>query len=252
MPQQQTQQLYNQIGQQIGLYDSFNPTFWGEMNTAAGSNTCFLSDNQVLNRDMFGNNTTTSSTNNGTTNNNNPAGVTGQSEPTLSQGTSTTLDQATNTAGTSANASTSGFLNATLYDPNQNQFLSNVQDQQHSSTDTSGLYIPLKMEPNDGTSGLLDEELSADQVQALLEQTLAASASNARSNPNHHHNNSSNNAMFGGVGGMGGVAGGGYYQNQNQFRQQFQMQQQQQQSQFHGLELTGVQEDYHTTSWGLM
>ncbi|KAG0017880.1 Transcriptional activator of fatty acid utilization [Podila clonocystis] len=248
MPQQQTQQLYNQIGQQIGLYDSFNPTFWGDMNTAAGSNTCFLNDNQVLNRDVLGNNA--NSTDIGATNDNNPTGTPGQSEPTLSQGTSTT-DQATNTTGTSANASTSGFLNATLYDPNQNQFLSNVQDQQqqqqHSGTDTSGLYIPLKMEPNDGTSGLLDEELSADQVQALLEQTLAASASNARSNPNH------NNAMFGGVGGMGGV-GGGYYQNQNQFRQQLQMQQQQQQqqSQFHGLELTGVQEDYHTTSWGLM
>ncbi|KAF8942610.1 hypothetical protein BGZ52_012422, partial [Haplosporangium bisporale] len=189
MPQQQTQQLYNQIGQQIGLYDSFNPAFWGDMNTAAGANTCFLSDgNQALNRDMFGNNT---GTNSGTTSNNNSSGTTsGQNtgEPTLSQGTSTTLDQSTNnTTATSANASTSGFLNATLYDPN-NQFLTNVdqqqqqQQQQQHGADT-GMYIPLKMEPNDG-SGLLDEELSADQVQALLEQTLAASA----------RNNSNNNA----------------------------------------------------------
>ncbi|KAG0269810.1 Transcriptional activator of fatty acid utilization [Linnemannia exigua] len=127
------------------------------------------------------------------------------------------------------------------------------------AADTSNFFLPLKIEPTETSGPLLgagvgigigmgtspslsgagasamEEELSADQVQALLEQTIAAAntRNTYQQQQQQHPHQQQHGQMFG----------------------QQQQQQQQQQQHFRqqmvtntSLELSGVQEDFHTTT----
>ncbi|KAG0013162.1 hypothetical protein BGZ80_011255, partial [Entomortierella chlamydospora] len=91
--------------------------------------------------------------------------------------------------------------------------------------------------------GPMDEELSADQVQALLEQTIAA-ANNTRNINSNNNNNNMNN--INGSNNNHHINGNNSYNLQQQiFRHQLVPN--------HGLELNGVQDGFHSTNWpGMM
>ncbi|KAG0042985.1 Transcriptional activator of fatty acid utilization [Gryganskiella cystojenkinii] len=243
--QPQQQQLFNQmggqqIGQQMGLFDSstFNPTFWAtdasDAGAGVGGNVNFLSDPASL----MNQNTS----NGGNTNSSTSAAMT-TSDATTSISTSTTAATLGNNNGN--NMFANGFMNSTLYN---NNFNFQQQPQQLTTSnggiDPSGLFLTagLKKEPVDNSSqfmmtspGLLDEELNADQVQALLEQTLAAA----------NNNNSNNNTRN--VNPSYSVQQGQGQQQQGQFNQPFQQQQFRQQQQV-SLELSGIPEEFHTSN----
>lgn len=290
--QQQQQQFYNQLGQQpMALYDpnNFNQNFWGDINNVSGTNTSglFADASQLLSPSGSNNNNnnnaavglnplspagsvaTTSTTNNTAhastnTNNNTNSTLGGHNNNSSSNILSGFLGNNNNNTTSSNNGgmySNSGFdnnLSQQQQQQLQQQFLQQQQQQlqqqqaqqQLSSADSSGFFLPLKIEPTDptgplgagvgtGGGGVMDEELSADQVQALLEQTIAAA--NTR---NTNNNNNGNNL---------------YQQqapNQHQQQQLFQQQQhfrQQQMVSNSSLEMSGVQEDFHTTTnWPVM
>ncbi|KAG0203489.1 hypothetical protein BGX28_004242 [Mortierella sp. GBA30] len=260
--QQQAQQLYNQIGQQIGLYDSFNPTFWNDINTASGANTCFLTDSQLMGRTMLTdppNGHITSSNNTSGGNPLSPANVvatTGINNSNSHNNNNSSNNNNNNNNGNNSNNNNNnnqflnGFLNQAMYNSNTgNQTTFNTTSQQDpivsTTVDTSDLFMPLKLEPIDtsGPGGMsmtmatvsggeggpldldLEEDLNADQVQALLEQTLAA-ANHTRNNSHHQHQH--------------------HYQHQQQHHQH-------QLASNHGLELSGIHDEYHSTNWpGMM
>ncbi|KAG0057903.1 hypothetical protein BGZ90_005260, partial [Linnemannia elongata] len=253
--QQQQQQFYNQLGQQpMALYDpnNFNQNFWGDINNVSGTNTSglFADPSQLLSPSGSNNN-----------NNNNAAQYFGRSN-ILSGflGNNNNNTTSNNNGGMYSNSGFDNNLSQQQQQQLQQQFLQQQQQQlqqqqaqqQLSSADSSGFFLPLKIEPTDptgplgagvgtGGGGVMDEELSADQVQALLEQTIAAA--NTR-NTNNNNNNNGNNL---------------YQQqapNQHQQQQMFQQQQhfrQQQMVSNSSLEMSGVQEDFHTTTnWPVM
>ncbi|KAF9966234.1 hypothetical protein BGZ70_002928 [Mortierella alpina] len=249
--QQHTQQMYNQIGQQIGLYDSFNPTFWSDMNAVSGANTCFLTDSQLMSRNML--------SDPGSNNGSNPLSPAG-----------TVATTGINTSADSNNQLMDGFLNQSMYNNNtgnnnsNNNTSFNTTSQQSpmdtttttttTAADTSELFMPLKMEPIDmsGPGGTLsggvggggaggplelEEELNADQVQALLEQTLAAANNTRHHGPHHGHHHYQHHQL----------------QQQHHHQQQQQQQFRQQLVPNHNLELSGIQDDFHSTNWpGMM
>ncbi|KAG0215453.1 Transcriptional activator of fatty acid utilization [Mortierella sp. NVP41] len=283
--QQQQQQFYNQLGQQpVALYDpNFNQNFWGDMNNVSGTNTTglFADSSQLLSPGHNASNlnslspagsvATTSTTNNtahASTNTNNNTNTNSGNNSNNSNILNGFIGNNTNN---SSNSNNSNMYNSSGFDAVsqqqqqlQQQFLQQQQQQQQqqqaqqqlSAVDTSGFFMPLKVEPIETTgpllgagvgvgsgagagAGAMDEELSADQVQALLEQTIAAA--NTRNNTNN-----SNNLQ--------------YNPHQQQHQQQHHQQMFQQHQTFRqqmvsnpSLELSGVQEDFHTTNWpGMM
>ncbi|KAF9361807.1 hypothetical protein BGX26_011802, partial [Mortierella sp. AD094] len=248
---QQAQQLYNQIGQQMGLYDSFNPILWSDMNTVAGANTCFLGDPQFAGRNMLIDQSS-NSPNIGSGNDANHNNSNGIMSPAATTSVATSTVGISNNVGNNNNSSIlNGFLSNGMYSNTGSPFNSNQQQrqqQQLNTADTSGMFMHLKVEPTDSPltsvsgGGPMDEELSADQVQALLEQTIAA-ANNTR---NINSNNNSNMNNINGSNNNHHINGNNNYNHQQQiFRHQLVPN--------HSLELSGVQDGFHSTNWpGMM
>ncbi|KAF9581120.1 hypothetical protein BGW38_001979, partial [Lunasporangiospora selenospora] len=134
IPPQQAQQLYGQIGQQVGLFDTLNPSFWNDMNTSAGltsaaMTTSFLSggntstgmmttgvnpgqllDGSITTSTASANITGTPTTNNGSATTVTSAGV--------GPGTGSALNSPSGVfAAATAVAVTNGLLNSTFYGP---------------------------------------------------------------------------------------------------------------------------------------
>ncbi|KAG0251282.1 Transcriptional activator of fatty acid utilization [Actinomortierella ambigua] len=218
------QQLMNQLSQPLTLEDSFQTNFWGDASSGSGViggggvMSGFMTDHQGLSREIIDLSQdqkfaamTTATTTAGT---GSQTGVSTTGTSTVAAGTQTTGTSTTTSSGTGVTSGTTtamsshadSLFNSSLYVPNDG----------FVDTSQSGFFLPLKLEPTD----TLDVLSEADQVQALLDQTLVAS------------------------------------KNSGTPSQQQQQQQARRAPQTlipnHNLELSGVQEDFHSSNWNAM
>ncbi|KAG0227215.1 Transcriptional activator of fatty acid utilization [Actinomortierella wolfii] len=214
-PQQQ-QQLMNQLSQPLTLEEGFQTSFWNDTSSGNGGGggggggggtlSSFLTDPQSISREMLDlsqdqkfaiHQTTTTGT---STTNSSGSQTTTPITSTVATGTQTTTSAVTTTADS--------LFNSSLYVPNDG----------FVDTSQSGFFLPLKLEPVDP----LDELSEADQVQALLDQTLATTS-----------------------GGNKNASSGVQPQQQARRAPQTLIPN-------HNLELSGVQEDFHSSNWNAM
>ncbi|KAG0264013.1 Transcriptional activator of fatty acid utilization [Mortierella polycephala] len=197
-PQPQTQFLNHPI-QPMGNFDALNPSFWGDFEVTGETAASLQPDAQILN-------------------------------PEVSQANSSVFSNV-------SNASTSlptEFLNPTNIfgistpdefhpaDPQQQQGL------QQPTASSSSVFMSLKMNQTTSAPEEMDEELNADQIQALLDRTLSE---NTHTTPNDLSNSN-------------GPAGSAATASMSQ-----QQQQQLIQNQSQGIGLDEVHEDFYSTSW---
>ncbi|KAF9976796.1 Transcriptional activator of fatty acid utilization [Actinomortierella ambigua] len=218
--QQQQQQLMGQLSQPLTLEDSFQASFWGDTSGGNGSGGGgvvggFLTDPQGISREMLDLNqdqkfaTTATATTSAGTQTVGP--TTSSALETGTQTTSTGLGATTTTATTGVINHGDSLFNSNLYVPNDG----------FVDTSQSGFFLPLKLEPTDP----LDELSEADQVQALLDQTLVTSTNSSKATGSS---------------------------SQQQQQQQQQRRAPQTLIPNHNLELSGAQEDFHSSNWNTM
>ncbi|KAF9115711.1 Transcriptional activator of fatty acid utilization [Mortierella sp. AM989] len=194
-PQLQQQQLLHQVGQPLGTTTgTINSQFWNNFPTISSAQ----ADTHMLSPNMIGG---------------------GMGGVDASQGL------VANLTATAMNPSrTQDTPDVSIFSPAQQ--LQSMPQQQHIDTqgDMSAPIIKADSEESGAVEGA-DEDLSADQIQALLEQTLAEDTRNNHNNP---------------VNTINPLA---YHNHQQQQQQLLQSQR---------IEQSGIREDFNLTNWQSM
>ncbi|KAG0214800.1 Transcriptional activator of fatty acid utilization [Mortierella sp. GBA30] len=207
IPMQQPLSLHEPAHPSLDNFDVIHSSFWGDFNPAGSASSSFQTDIQSQQSIL------TSGPNNSS------IAATGLSNVTGTVNLASGFASPTNIYGISTGAT---------FDPMEAQQQPQQQQQQQP-----GMFLPSKSDPSGNVPEGLDGELNADQIQALLDQTLAG---DSRSNPHNlaHSESGSTTAVPLTV-------------QQQQHRQQ-----QQQVTQSHSLEQSGVRADFHRNSWHSM
>ncbi|KAF9358089.1 hypothetical protein BGX26_002510 [Mortierella sp. AD094] len=187
----QQQQLLHQVSQSMGTTDAMNSQFWGDFSTISAQGDLQVNA-QTLSSNIIG-------------------GGISASNATMNIST------------------THGSSVTSIFSPTQQLHSIPPPPQQQQHIDSQGANFS-SMKVDAGGGGVFEgaeEDLSADQIQALLEQTLAE---DTRNNPNNPANIINTLA----------------YQQQ---RQQQQHHEQQQRMQNQRIEQNGIREDFNITSW---